>query len=165
MAKIDLTVINPKWHLCGQFSIDAAALIAGYDPGLVAFFRADPGFTYELELPDLDPVLTALANAIATKKLKATIVVHKKAGRRAHSFSETLIEREDLVRWLEKRVPRADFFFSHQADDGMSFMDPNHPRYAPRLHAAVLAWRETTYVPAQSTQVECPEPRSDGLRL
>ena len=55
------------------------------------------------------------------------------------SWDKTLIEVDDLRTWLSNKGYRAGFFFP-DLTDAPDYLDPNHPRYAPKLAAAVQAW-------------------------
>ncbi|WP_254492431.1 hypothetical protein [Bartonella sp. B1099] len=59
------------------------------------------------------------------------------------SSSHVLVE--DLKEWLLSRGQRPTFFFPEDdsgdiKDQKYAFQNPNHPRYAPKLAAAVAAW-------------------------
>ncbi|MFI9651516.1 hypothetical protein ABGV17_05860 [Guyparkeria sp. GHLCS8-2] len=52
---------------------------------------------------------------------------------------ETTVARDDLVSWLESRrfpVP----FFGLESEGKPAYLDREHPRYSPKLAAAVRAW-------------------------
>ncbi len=64
--------IDPLWYLHDEFTVEqAAALIAGYDPGYIARCRNDTNF--EGQFPKIYAAQTALINAINGRRLKATI--------------------------------------------------------------------------------------------
>ncbi|RFU46780.1 hypothetical protein [Paraburkholderia sp. DHOC27] len=52
---------------------------------------------------------------------------------------ETTVSLDDLRAWLALRGVRTGFFFP-EASDAPDYLNPKHPRYAPRLAAAVSAW-------------------------
>jgi len=54
-------------------------------------------------------------------------------------WSLSTIPRDELVRWLRSRGIRTGFFFP-SATKNPDYLDPSHPRYAPKLAAAVNAW-------------------------
>jgi len=56
-------------------------------------------------------------------------------------LSSSRIEVESLRGWLAGGL-KTGFFFPEEQDFG-DYLDPRHPRYAPKLAAAVLAWRAT----------------------
>tara|TARA_Y100001934_G_scaffold95691_1_gene118152 strand:+ start:1928 stop:2644 length:717 start_codon:yes stop_codon:yes gene_type:complete len=51
----------------------------------------------------------------------------------------TYITRQGLITWLDARGLRAKFFFAKN-DDNASYLDPEHPRFSPKLAASVKAW-------------------------
>jgi hypothetical protein len=55
----------------------------------------------------------------------------------------SVVDRESLVNWLSGRGVRAGFFFP-LTPDGPEYLDRSHPRFAPKLAAAVRAWLAVT---------------------
>ena len=55
-------------------------------------------------------------------------------------WSLTTVLVEDLKVWLRERGFKTGFFFP-QADDTPDFLDPFHKNYAPKLSAAIEAWK------------------------
>ncbi|TCP16196.1 hypothetical protein EV674_12066 [Simplicispira metamorpha] len=57
----------------------------------------------------------------------------------------TLIDVDVLKSWLESRNLRPAFFFPPDASASgePDYLNPNHPRYSPKLAAAVRAWQAT----------------------
>ena len=49
---------------------------------------------------------------------------------------------EALRAWLRRRGLRSGFFFP-EGSDAPDYLDKSHPRYAPKLAAAVQAWQAT----------------------
>lgn len=166
--------IDSLWYLHDEFTVDqAAALIAGYDPGHVARCRNDTNF--ETSFPRLYPAQTALINAINAKRLKATI------RRNAHlqgwdeepcddekvrpldpidddwrrnykqsviycespDWGKTTVALNDVRAWLASRGVKTGFFFP-TATDAPDYLDPGNARYALKLAAAVKAWQAVT---------------------
>lgn len=79
---MDFKDINPLWRLADPLTVEqAAALIAGFDPGSVcfnpdgsAYFREiETGLTDSLGIADVITAFAALVNAINSGKLKAII--------------------------------------------------------------------------------------------
>jgi hypothetical protein len=62
----------------------------------------------------------------------------------------TTVRVEDLRKWLSERGFRTGFFFP-DAPNAPDYLDPNHPRYAPKLAAAVRAWMAVDVVVAGKT--------------
>ncbi|WP_133300281.1 hypothetical protein [Paraburkholderia lacunae] len=57
--------------------------------------------------------------------------------------SATVVDVEDLRSWLVLRGVKSEFFFP-DAVDAPDYLDASHPRYAPKLAAAVRAWQAVT---------------------
>ncbi|UTV55794.1 hypothetical protein [Burkholderia arboris] len=51
----------------------------------------------------------------------------------------TTVDAEDLKTWLASRGVKSGFFFP-EASDTPDYLDQRHPRYAPKLAAAVKVW-------------------------
>jgi hypothetical protein len=64
-------------------------------------------------------------------------------------WSKTSVTLDDLRRWLASRGVRTGFFFP-LASRAPDYLDPNHPRYAPKLAAAVNAWLAVDAVAGKS---------------
>lgn len=56
------------------------------------------------------------------------------------NWDKTTIDCEDLKTWLAGRGFREGFFFPDESPSE-DYLNPNHPRYAPKLAAAVIAWK------------------------
>ncbi len=56
----------------------------------------------------------------------------------------TTMTKTDLVSWLYSRGMRTGFFFPDANPDTPGYLDPQNPRYAPKLAAAVSAWEAVT---------------------
>lgn len=59
------------------------------------------------------------------------------------NWEKTLIDVDELKTWLKSKGFRSEFFFP-SATDAPPYLDPNHPRYAPKLAAAINAWIAVT---------------------
>jgi hypothetical protein len=55
-------------------------------------------------------------------------------------WSLTTIALDDLRAWLRTRGITTGFFFANSAEAGPHFLSREHPRFAPKLAAAVRAW-------------------------
>jgi len=153
------------WRLCDELSVvQAALLIVGQDPAgnqeYILTWKPDDrpsGF---------DAAFAALKNAINSERLVAT--VRRRSWERGWNedpgegqdlardergvqiiyeaepdWNQTTVNLEDLRTWLAKRGLRTGFFFPTAAE-GPDYLDPKHPRYAPKMAAAVLAWLNVT---------------------
>lgn len=57
------------------------------------------------------------------------------------NWDKSTVGRKHLIGWLSKSNIRPIFFFPDAASDTTDYLDSNHPRYAPKLAAAVYAWQ------------------------
>lgn len=55
---------------------------------------------------------------------------------------ESVVIVDSLRRWLSGRGFTSGFFFPERGD-APDYLDPSHPRYAPKLAAAIRAWEAT----------------------
>ena len=55
-------------------------------------------------------------------------------------IAKTYITVASVKTWLVSRGVKTGFFFPVGAD-AADYLDPKHPRYAPKLAAAVKAWQ------------------------
>ncbi|WP_429497430.1 hypothetical protein ACQUFY_12790 [Robbsia andropogonis] len=166
--------IEPLWYLHDHLSVmEAAALIADYDPGRVQRCQNDTNF--ERNFSRLYPAQSALINAITNHKLAATLrydaeprylagldnleergrwngeEVREIKSNDDESFvigpvpnwHRSTVAVENVRSWLSSRGYRAGFFFP-EAVDAPDYLDSSTPRYAPKLAAAVSAWQSVT---------------------
>lgn len=64
-------------------------------------------------------------------------------------WSKTSVRLDALRSWLSSRGVKTGFFFP-QATKAPDYLDPNHPRYAPKLAASVQAWLAVDAVAGKS---------------
>lgn len=140
------------WRLCDDLSIDEAAhLLIGTDPNEI---EAQAAAGREL-IPDsqanylmnLSAATQAISAALRRGDVKGHIVTN---GVRfddnkpiSLDTANSRIEVESLRHWLTSRGIRTGFFFP-TATDEPDYLNPNNPRYAPKLAAAVCAWQAVT---------------------
>lgn len=142
------------WRLCEELTIDQAAhLLSGLDPSQAEW---EEGETVELS-PEmyrhLDAARQALTSALRVGVIKGGHVpkfeidaVGNRCGPIDGStdIRASFIQRDSLVQWLAGRGVRSGFFFPGDVTDTPDFLDRSNPRYAPKLAAAVMAWRAVT---------------------
>jgi len=59
-------------------------------------------------------------------------------------WDKSMVDVEDLKRWLSSRGHTNNFFFANDADPASLanvFLDRNHPHFSPELALAVYAWQ------------------------
>jgi len=155
-----LKEINPLWRLSDPLTVQqAAALIAGFDPVSVRFNSLNEAwFEGETGLMDSDGILwvqvafLSLVNAINAGNLPATIRSKrvqewdakyggiKEVDEPTPDWRETKVTVSDLVAWMKAANICTGFFFP-ELTDAPDYLDPNNPRYAPKLAAAVKVWQ------------------------
>lgn len=141
------------WRFCDELNvIQATLLILGQDPtGLQDHVKS----RISSERPrGYDACETALVNSIISKRLPAKLkneVIEEWDSKGENYFDRetdypdlraTTIQVEDLRTWLIERDINSGFFFADKTDQP-DYLDSSHPRYAPKLAAAVYAWLAT----------------------
>lgn len=149
------------WRLCDEYTVvQAALLIVGEDPaeGSEEYVL---GWEYHSRPKGFNAVFAALKSAINSKILLARIVHsceffevcyegedHSDWVRQKEpNWSETMIEINDLKRWLFDKGFKTGFFFPYGCED-RDYLDPLNEYYAPKLAAAVKAWEAITRNPS-----------------
>jgi hypothetical protein len=135
------------WRLCRHYTIvQAALLVAGHDPAMATQVeRLQP----EERPSGYEAAKHALEQALRRDPDMGR-TVHLDRNKRYHNIDDpidlekTTIGASNLQTWLSKHGLKTAFFFdaNNKTPTGgrPDYLDPNHPRYAPKLAAAVLAW-------------------------
>lgn len=140
-----------SWHLCDELTIvQAALLIAGCDPGSEKSYVEN--WDVHERPPGYEAAKTAITNALRNELVLGSItpiyeydINGSPCGtlRGTVDVAESRVEVDSLCRWLERRGLRTGFFFP-KATGAAEYLDPKHPRYAPKLAAAITAWVSVT---------------------
>lgn len=136
------------WRLCDELTVvQAALLVAGCDPGSDHFYAEGCD-------PHDRPAGYEAAKAAITSALRRGTIKGQMVGpypyaddddwaldssRDTVDVAESRVEVQSLKAWLMSRGVTTGFFFP-AATDVPDYLDPVHPRYAPKLAAAVRAW-------------------------
>lgn len=134
-----MTGISDAWKLCDRLSVvQASLLIAGYDP--VDFQRPQIS-ELDSKIPHFLAVRTALLSAIDewSKFGKRGYVDFDYGEGRSLCLEESFVRVEHLKAFLAEKGVSDGFFFPKEAKPA-DYLDPDHPRYAPKLAAAVRSW-------------------------
>jgi hypothetical protein len=166
------------WKLCDEFTvIQAALLIIGEDPAGTQDYIEQ--WESQNRPQGFDACFAALKNAINAGRLKATIrrVAWERGfnedpgpdelceidGRKRQiiykadsDWGLSTIQREDLTEWLSSRNFKPAFFFE-QKTDAPDYLDPKHPKYSPKLAAAIRAWEAVTTDPRYNNNGKTPK--------
>ena len=128
------------WRMADELTvIQAALLVCGYDPTVL---QDEVKNSYK-DLPDgYEAIKHSLKSAISTKKItaKETQAFNDYDGEYYIDDDLAMIDVDDLKKWLLSKGVREHFFFFPIEPEG-EFLSKNHPRYAPKLAAAVRAWQ------------------------
>lgn len=161
----DCLPMSQLFGLMDSFSIiEASALIAGkapddvqpeYDingnpygePYILTNASEDQKTVYTMALNRItraieSGTLKALIQTTATTQLYKTDVDSEWKAKYFLSPSETRINRDDLVRWLDSRSCYPSFFFNN-SNEPLYLVQQNNPQYSPKLCAIVHAWEVT----------------------
>ena len=124
------------YEMCDCFNIfEAALLIVGEDPQDIPKLLKNPSLVKDQQ--NYAVVLEALKNAITHNTLRTRRVESdKKTG---IVWGNTIIWRKELKDWLLERKCTPRFFFP-EGSGSPDYLNPEHPRYAPKLAATVHAW-------------------------
>lgn len=67
------------------------------------------------------------------------------------NWEKSIISVGDIKAWLKNNGVTDGFFFpSSNQSTGPNYLDKEHPRYAPKLAAAVLAWESYSEIPGKT---------------
>jgi len=135
------------WRLCDTLNVvQAALLIAGCDPAQDAATVED--LKMHQRPAGYEAAKTAILHALGKGRIVGTVVWEKEydfngnhCGDIEGKFDPELctVDVDSLRAWLKDRGFTTGFFFPKGADTP-DYLDPKHPRYAPKLAAAVNAW-------------------------
>lgn len=136
------------WRLCDELSIkDAALLIAGKSPS--GYFSVEH-FSATEKPKGYEAARTAIMNALRSGRIKGTVELEIESDLNGNESKiegtvglSSRVEVESLKEWLVSRGARPSFFFPEKTDTP-DYLDREHPRYAPKLAAAVAAWTAVT---------------------
>lgn len=147
------------WRLHDAYSIlQAAALVAGLSPSDIQFDQDDSPFMpdnpdHDEDWPSRSSSFTAAYSAITTAVQLGKLVSRSRYGKSDNSThpANSLILVDDLKEWLREKRLRPGFFFDRR-EETPNYLDKRHPRYAPKLAAAIRAWEEVGDVEGTSVK-------------
>ena len=154
--------ISDFWRLVDELNIvQAALLVIGLDPALYQDEIEEQGYSSAHKPKGYEAAKQAISTALERGKISGWHVNQSGRTTRIDSDLEAVlptpsherivngqtshwgstVERDSLTEWLASRGIRTGFFFPEKQETGTpDYLDPNHPRYAPKLAAAVSAW-------------------------
>jgi hypothetical protein len=118
------------WRLCDELSVvQAALLLVGIIPSTVLEDYVETELSGQP--PGYDGARNAIFRALSSGRITGRVSSDPVDARSCY------VETESLRNWLSAKGMTDNFFFP---EPSLSYLDPKHPRYAPKLAAAVQAW-------------------------
>jgi hypothetical protein len=140
------------WHLCDELNIiQAAMLVLGEDPASPENWNSSDGPS------GYEAAKNAISKALRGGRIKGQLVPEYKHDLNGNSepidrsidFRESTVDVTSLREWLVSRGISSGFFFPREPSQP-GYLNPEHPRYAPKLAAAVTAWLSFEEFPGRS---------------
>jgi hypothetical protein len=134
-----------RWKIPDRLTIyQIALLMEGYDPG--DFLDQTFSQWHPTVRSETSAVLTALRHAIEDDSLPLCKIVYENGFGGTIDFDSSLVEVNQLRKWLEGKGIRSGFFAAPalKADVVENLFSPYH---APKLAAANAAWKAVTTDP------------------
>jgi hypothetical protein len=137
--------ISPFWRLADRLSIiDASLLVTGNEPqGLAEYVE---NYEAHKRPSGYAAVKAGIIAGIENGSLQGqlTHVQYQDHGgwevdETRYDFAASTVEVSSLIKWLSSRGFSGGYFFTENDSKG-GLRDPDHPRYTPKLAAAVQAW-------------------------
>lgn len=135
------------WRLCSELTvIQAALLLSGHDPSEIQdsiekWVPKDRPSGYE-------GAKAAISRALIRKEIDGEHILETDFDFNGYPngvvdgsivLDKSTVDVDSLKRWLSQKGVSTGFFF-HKTEDKPDYLDPKHPRYSPKLAAAVSAW-------------------------
>lgn len=137
------------WRLCDALTVvQAAFLLVGLDPSEGGIEEYVEEWEAHNQPTQYRTAKAALEHAIRRNALDANVVFsgppeEEYGGHRRErdliNWHRTTVDVSDLRFWLYSKGFTTGFFFPDRRQEA-DYLDPDHPRFAPKLAAAVQAW-------------------------
>jgi len=146
-----LDEISENWRWCDELTIvQAVLLIVGIDPASEAGASCERR-VYSEQPKGYAPAKMAIRDALQSGKIKGKVepIYHNdpygnlvEAIPGSVDVEASVVSVDSLKEWLVSRGFRKGFFFP--ALEPTDYLDSGNDRYAPKLAAAVQAWKAVT---------------------
>ena len=137
------------WRLCDELTVvEAALLLQDRDPS--GDYCYVEGWELHQRPEGYEGSKNAISRALANNVIQGKRVLVEQVSDEGQGVageidvSKSVVDVESLRNWLSSRGISTGFFFPKQKT--AEYLDPSHPRYAPKLAAAVHAWLETAEI-------------------
>jgi hypothetical protein len=143
-----------RWKLAEELTVyQIALLLAAYDPSEFAIDEYDDW--QDGVKKDIAPFVTSIKHAVCDKKIIAKFDRYGEYGDGEIKWETTNVDIVSLRQWLISRNYTDGYFIRDEAQVD-KLVDPSGEFYAPKLAAAVRAWREVTADP-EATKGKTPK--------
>lgn len=149
------------WRLCDSLSVfQAALLIVGLDPSGECSYAEE--WPIHQRPNGYEAARTAIANSLKKGRIEGQIIATQLYDINNNPYGEiegsvdvmeSTVDVESLKDWLRSRGFNKGFFFP-KVQESTDYLNPSHPRYAPKLAAAVRAWEAVTEPTGKSPKQE-----------
>ena len=136
------------WRLCDELTVFQAALLTvGVNPASSDGAYCENRQTHERP-KGYEAAKAAITNTLKKGLIDGTIIPEYECDINGNTvghiegsvnIQESTIEVDSLIEWYSGRGFKSGFFAQVSKEDP-DYLDPAHPRYAPKLAAAVKAW-------------------------
>ena len=126
--------ISSWWRLCESVTVmEATLLLIGAEPeNFASNSRKPKGY---------EPVSNAISRALIAGSIKGEANYYIDFGEQSLDTHKSTVEVNSLKEWLLGKGINTGFFFPGNATSLPGYLAPSHPRYSPRLAAAIKAWQ------------------------
>jgi hypothetical protein len=141
------------WRLCDELSVVQAALLTvGCNPSSEEGTNCEEWKPHERP-HGYDAAKTAISNALRRGLIKGELIPILDFDFNGNpngyiensiNINQSLVSVDSLRLWLHERGFKEGFFFPLVKDNFPDYLDKQNPRYAPKLAAAVSAWKAVT---------------------
>ncbi|MEO1043631.1 MAG: hypothetical protein AAFX52_15225 [Pseudomonadota bacterium] len=138
-------MISDAWKLCDRLSVvQASLLVAGHEP---ADFQSKEEWQIDKQASHFLAVKTALLAAILEREGFGEITwTHDQFNNNFVEIRASFVRTEPLRIFLGEKG-MVDNYFSDHFENRPGYLEPDHPRFAPQLAAAVEAWMHVQNLP------------------
>jgi len=135
------------WRLCSELTvIQAAILLSGHDPSEIQ--DSIENWVPRERPTGYEGAKAAISRALIRKEIEGSHMLEADFDFNGHPngviegtivLDKSTVDVDSLKNWLAQKGVSTGFFF-HKEQETPDYLDPNHPRYSPKLAAAVSAW-------------------------
>lgn len=147
---MDKAEISNGWRLCDELTVKQAALLfAGCDPASNEGANCEKWQAHERPA-GYEGAKQSISSALLKGRITGTHIELRDTDWNGNTvgylpnttdIDSSEVNRDSLVEWLRSKGVITGFFFPNVSTDTPGYLDPDHPRFAPKLAAAVHVWQ------------------------